>query len=146
VKVCQPDLISSVDTDPYLVLQNPAKYKIRPGPKKTAKEKAPKIPSTENLSPILTRGLLKQGTSGTTPDTNSPCQKNALENGMERAFTFAVEEGTSDWNLLENNLRKDPIPPEPVALNEARLLCREAMTLITEEVCISQIPTPPSQH
>ncbi|KAF2799273.1 hypothetical protein K505DRAFT_231459, partial [Melanomma pulvis-pyrius CBS 109.77] len=45
-----------------------------------------------------------------------------------------IEEGASGWNLLENNLRQDPIPPEPVALNEARLLCREAMTLITEEV------------
>jgi hypothetical protein len=65
---------------------------------------------------------------------------------MERAFTFAVEEGTSDWNLLENNLRKDSIPPEPVALNEARLLCREAMTLITEEVCVPQIPTRRFQH
>jgi len=54
--------------------------------------------------------------------------------GMERAYTFAVDEGASGWNLSESNLRLDPIPPEPVALNEARLLCREAMTLITEEV------------
>lgn len=55
---------------------------------------------------------------------------------MERAFTFAVEEGATGWNLVENNMCQDPIPPEPVALNEARLLCREAMTLITEEVSV----------
>lgn len=54
--------------------------------------------------------------------------------GMDRAFTFNVEAGELGWNLLENNMRQDPIPPEPLALNEARLLCREAMTLITEEV------------
>lgn len=31
-------------------------------------------------------------------------------------------------------MARDPIPVDPVALNEARLLCRQAMTLITEEV------------
>jgi hypothetical protein len=51
---------------------------------------------------------------------------------MARAFTFDVDAALG-WNLLENNMRQDPIPPDPVALNEARLLCREAMTLITEE-------------
>jgi hypothetical protein len=53
-----------------------------------------------------------------------------------RAETFAIDEnlvGGAAWDLKENNDNRTPIPLDPVALNEARLLCREAMTLITEE-------------
>ncbi|KAF2264615.1 hypothetical protein CC78DRAFT_532991 [Lojkania enalia] len=113
------------------ILQNPSKYKIRPGSAKKAIDKPPK-----SLSPVLTKQLLKSGitNSPVSADSNSPCEDKAAEStGMERAFTFNVEGGAIGWNLLENNMRQDPIPPEPVALNEARLLCREAMTLITEE-------------
>lgn len=39
-----------------------------------------------------------------------------------------------DWDINVNNNRRDPISLDPVSLNEARLLCREAITLITEEV------------
>jgi len=114
------------------VLQNPSKYKIRPGPPNKALKGNS---SDDNLSSILTKGFSKHNTDATTSDVGSPCYEKAIESsGMERAYTFAVEEGASGWNLLENNQRLDPIPPEPVALNEARLLCREAMTLITEEV------------
>ncbi|KKY19401.1 hypothetical protein UCDDS831_g05370 [Diplodia seriata] len=53
----------------------------------------------------------------------------------ERKHTFDIDdplilEGRS---LRELNATRDPIPVDPVALNEARLLCRQAMTLITEE-------------
>jgi hypothetical protein len=65
----------------------------------------------------------------------SPCRDKAVQtSGFARAYTFDVEEGTPGWSLFETNTCRDPIPPEPVALNEARLLCRQAMTLITEEV------------
>ncbi|KAF2197042.1 hypothetical protein GQ43DRAFT_475787 [Delitschia confertaspora ATCC 74209] len=114
------------------ILQNPQKYKIRPLPlKKAASKKSINGP----ISPGLTRGFPKQNMiSSPTSLTTSPCQeRNNIEAGIERAFTFAVEEGSLGWDLVENNARYDPIPPEPVALNEARLLCREAMTLITEE-------------
>ena len=71
----------------------------------------------------------------TSNGSGSPCRDKAVQtSGFTRAYTFEVEEGAPGWNLLENNMCRDPIPPEPVALNEARLLCREAMTLITEEV------------
>lgn len=115
------------------MLQNSSRYKIRPGPPGTVLKRAP---TGKSLSPVLTRELLKNyvAESPISVGNNSPCQNDAVETGMGRAFTFDVEEGALGWNLLENNLRQDPIPPEPLALNEARLLCREAMTLITEEV------------
>jgi hypothetical protein len=117
------------------VLQNPSKYKLRPG---LPTENLKRVPSTASkVSPLLTRGLLKnEFTSSPTIGTDgSPCETKAIDfSGIDRAYTFNVDQGPLDWNLLENNMRRDPIPPEPVALNEARLLCREAMTLITEEV------------
>jgi hypothetical protein len=116
------------------VLQNPSRYKIRPGPVK----KGPKRVSTEkSISSLGTKGLLKDAiTSSPVIGTDmSPCEAKSIEfSGMDRAYTFNVETGDLGWNLIENNMRQDPIPPEPLALNEARLLCREAMTLITEEV------------
>lgn len=124
------------------MLQNPSKYKIRPSPTKKAddnKLSLNKKPSGKNLSPVLTKELLKNGitSSPVSGGSGSPCENKAVEiTGMERAYTFNVEEGALGWNLLENNTRRDAIPPEPVALNEARLLCREAMTLITEEVSV----------
>lgn len=117
------------------MLQNPSQYKLRKGPRtlrRVASRADLKTPNT-NLSPILTKSGSKQNLA-LSPLAESPCQSQSQEAlGMERAFTFAVEEGAVGWNLLENNARQDPIPPEPLALNEARLLCREAMTLITEE-------------
>ncbi|KAF9741207.1 hypothetical protein PMIN01_00746 [Paraphaeosphaeria minitans] len=119
------------------MLQNPSQYKIKKAPKtlrritSRADLKAP----AKDLSPLLTRDASKQalGISPVASD-DSPCQNKTQDAlGMERAFTFAVEEGHTGWNLLESNARQDPIPPEPLALNEARLQCREAMTLITEE-------------
>ena len=52
-----------------------------------------------------------------------------------RVDTFVIDDESVDmgWDLRENNNDHTPIPLDPVALNEARLLCREAMTLITEE-------------
>jgi hypothetical protein len=96
-------------------------------------------PTYKKLSPVLTKDLLKQSVTNSplSTENGSPCQDKSIESlGMERAFTFAVDDGAPGWNLMENNARQDPIPPEPVALNEAKLLCREAMTLITEEVSL----------
>ncbi|KAF2116088.1 hypothetical protein BDV96DRAFT_598853 [Lophiotrema nucula] len=125
------------------MLQNPSKYKIRPTPR-TKSVKAieyklvPKQGSSKNLSPVLTRQILKTDMVTASPigssGSHSPCEDRSIEtSGMERAFTFSADDGAPGWNLTENNLRRDSIPPEPLALNEARLLCREAMTLITEE-------------
>ncbi|KAF2020646.1 hypothetical protein BU24DRAFT_5468 [Aaosphaeria arxii CBS 175.79] len=114
------------------MLQNTSQYKLRSSASKTlAKDKD----TTTKPSPLLTRMATPTGiTSRSSIANGSPCDTKAVEtNGIERAYTFDVEEGTLGWNLLENNTRRDPIPPEPVALNEARLLCREAMTLIIEE-------------
>jgi hypothetical protein len=119
------------------VLQNISKYKLRADPRKKNAKALDWRPTNKNLSPVQTRDLLKQNTtsSPSSVGNSSPCQENSIDTlGIERAFTFAVEEGAMGWNLPENNARNDPIPPEPVALNEAKLLCREAMTLITEEV------------
>ncbi|KAF1977461.1 hypothetical protein BU23DRAFT_550779 [Bimuria novae-zelandiae CBS 107.79] len=119
------------------MLQNPAQYKMRKVPKtqtlrRVASRADLKTPNG-SLSPLTTRDVSKQALA-VSPAGDSPCESKTLDSlGMERAFTFAVEEGAVGWNLLENNARQDPIPPEPLALNEARLLCREAMTLITEE-------------
>ncbi|KAF1952456.1 hypothetical protein CC80DRAFT_174385 [Byssothecium circinans] len=124
------------------MLQYPSQYKLRPMPRQKATkslEAKPTAtmatPNKKNLSPVSTTDIAKKG-AVTSPvsDTESPCDKGTDALGIERVFTFAVEEGAVGWNLNENNMRNDPIPPEPVALNEARLLCREAMTLITEEV------------
>lgn len=117
------------------MLQNPSQYKMKKVPKtlrRVASRADLKIPN-KNLSPLMTKDVSKQGLS-LSPSGDSPCQSKTEDAlGMERAFTFTVEDGATGWNLLENNARQDAIPPEPLALNEARLLCREAMTLITEE-------------
>jgi hypothetical protein len=71
-----------------------------------------------------------------------PAQQPTQPNGADgrplsshRVNTFHVDDPfvIEDWDLKNNNETRDPIPLDPVALNEARLLCREAMTLITEE-------------
>lgn len=119
------------------MLQNLSQYKLRADPRKKSTKAIDWKPTNKNLSPVRTRDLLKQGVSSgpSSAGNTSPCQdKSADSLRIERAFTFAVEEGAMGWNLQENNASQDPIAPEPVALNEAKLLCREAMTLITEEV------------
>ena len=54
---------------------------------------------------------------------------------LVRAETFEIDDPyiVPAFDLVVNNSTRDPIPVEATALNEARLLCREAMTLITEE-------------
>jgi hypothetical protein len=54
---------------------------------------------------------------------------------LVRAETFEIDDPYIEpaFDLVINNSTRDPIPLEATALNEARLLCREAMTLITEE-------------
>jgi hypothetical protein len=54
---------------------------------------------------------------------------------VSRFDTFPVNDPSisPEWNLDDLNRDRTPISLDPVDLNEARLLCREAMTLITEE-------------
>jgi hypothetical protein len=114
------------------VLQNPAHYKSRPIPSQRTLKKKASHRDLKNLSPVLTKDP-KSAVSAS--ESGSPCETRTIGGtGIERVFTFNVEKGAVGWNLADTNTRQDPIPPEPVALNEARLLCREAMTLITEEV------------
>jgi hypothetical protein len=125
------------------VLQNPSQYKLRSAPKNVNTKTIDWKPTNKNMSPVLTKDISKQGvvSSPVSAGNTSPCQDKSVNTlGIERAFTFEVDEGATGWHLLENNARQDPIPPEPVALNEAKLLCREAMTLITEEVSSSSLP------
>jgi hypothetical protein len=121
-----------------IVLQNPSQYKMRPKPSPRIGSPVPIAPkgADKNLHPLLTKEAAKRNIVASPLSANeSPYQDQTYDLlGMERAYTFAVEGASLGWNLMENNARQDPIPPEPVALNEARLLCREAMTLITEEV------------
>jgi hypothetical protein len=52
-----------------------------------------------------------------------------------RTKTFEIDDDMieSGWDLKDSNHDQTPIPVEAFALNEAKLLCREAMTLITQE-------------
>lgn len=54
---------------------------------------------------------------------------------MERIETYEVSDPDiiPDWALDFLNASTSPIKLDPYSLNEARLACREAMTLITEE-------------
>ncbi|CAI6321109.1 unnamed protein product [Periconia digitata] len=118
------------------ILHNPSQYKLRPAPRvlpPKALHSPDKVVAKQVLSPLQTRDAAKKVVGPNQVPDGSPCEDGTDALGIDRAFTFAVEEGAVGWNLIENNLRQDPIAPEPVALNEARLLCREAMTLITEE-------------
>lgn len=58
-----------------------------------------------------------------------------VDKELVRAETFEIDNPciVPAFDLTINNSTRDPIPLETTALNEARLLCREAMTLITEE-------------
>ena len=120
------------------MIQNPTNYKLRPAPKKTMKVKS--SPRKLGLLPVKETTTSPINTSA---DSNSPCQDKAVQTtGIERTFTFEVKQGAVGWNLRAINSCTDAIPPEPVALNEGRLLCREAMTLITEEVRHISTPCP----
>jgi hypothetical protein len=55
--------------------------------------------------------------------------------GINRFETFPVQDDAihEDWDVHQLNDLKKPIALDAFELNEARLICREAMTLITEE-------------
>ncbi|OCK84939.1 hypothetical protein K432DRAFT_413635 [Lepidopterella palustris CBS 459.81] len=140
------------------MLQDTSKFKLRTLPKnasaKALTNSNPQPPTLQtNVGNILLKKALTNG-----PMTNSPIGQSTLsptvnqptvpatnqskvppstsepsEASYDRSYTFSVEDGVEDWDINENNSIRDPIPPDPVQLNEARLLCREAMTLITEE-------------
>ena len=54
---------------------------------------------------------------------------------MNEFDTFPIADPSikDEWNLDALNKNRNPISLDVVELNEARLICREAMTLITEE-------------
>jgi hypothetical protein len=81
-----------------------------------------------------TSPLARAGVSATQFDPLSPVVE-YVDRDLVRAETFQIDDPyiTPAFDLKENNSTTDPIPVEAFALNEARLLCREAMTLITEE-------------
>ena len=103
-------------------------YKLRPSRKNNGEKKAPRvaiktiIPNhiTQNAilhSPIGSRSPLLDGTEG-------------LESDINRGYTFCLEdlpEVVEDWDLDKINNCREAIPPDPMELSEARLLCREAI-------------------
>lgn len=84
-------------------------------------------------SSMPTSPLARGAVSTSTSDIMSPTVY--LDKDLVRAETFEIDDPYIQpaFDLTFNNSTRDPIPVEATALNEARLLCREAMTLITEE-------------
>lgn len=91
-----------------------------------------------NETVILNHPWKRQGKSLQYPEGASPLSPCDLKTtgNAPRTKTFDIKDDliVKEWGLDSVNLNREPIPVDPIALNEARLLCREAMTLITEEV------------
>lgn len=119
-------------TDAGTVLKDPSKWQAR---KPVAKIRG--LPDGHDLlyaSPTQARRTLSA------PD--SPTFTIDTADLVERKHTFDIDDPLvlEGRTLKELNTSREPVPVDPVALNEARLLCRQAMTLITEEV------NPPTPH
>lgn len=134
-----PDCKNLTLTGAATVLKDPSKWQAR---KPVAKIKS--LPDGHDILYASPTEVRKASSS------SAPGSPSTLATDMqERKHTFDIEdpfilEGRS---LKELNTSREPVPVDPVALNEARLLCRQAMTLITEEV--SRRPShfpPPSLH
>lgn len=118
------------------MLQNPLKYKLRPSRRnKEEEKKAPRVAIKTRIPNYITQNtILHSPISSKSP---LPDWTEELESDINRGYTFSLEdlpEVVEDWDLDKINNCRDAIPPDPIELSEARLLCREAMTLITEEV------------
>ena len=112
-------------------MQDVTKWRAREAPKKTASDTAGNA-SMQNIS--IKTAITQQH------QTESPVQKSAHPEedpalSSHRTNTFVVDDPNivADWELEKANHNRDPIQLDPVQLNEARLICREAMTLISEE-------------
>lgn len=94
---------------------------------------APIQPAQNRLftSPVSPPDVKKQNAKPN--DKTLESQSPADGPGHSDTFHLRDPKITAGWNLQLINKMRDPIPVDPVELNEARLLCREAMTLITEE-------------
>ncbi|KAF2399201.1 hypothetical protein EJ06DRAFT_531521 [Trichodelitschia bisporula] len=114
------------------IMQDMSKWRARDPVKSDVIIKKP-VPFGRNqvLSPMPQTPLAREGLS--------PLERAILKTNEEgcpgRSDTFHVDDPliSLDFDLAANNASREPIPLDPTALNEARLLCREAMTLITEE-------------
>jgi len=118
------------------VLQNPLKYKLKPSRRnKEEEKKAPRVALKTIIPNHITQNtILHSPMSSESPLSN---WTEGLESDINRGYTFSLEdlpEVVEDWDLDKINNCREAIPPDPMELSEARLLCREAMTLITEEV------------
>ncbi|GME47700.1 hypothetical protein BKCO1_100066 [Neofusicoccum parvum] len=120
-----PDCKNLTLTGAATVLKDPSKWQAR---KPVAKIKS--LPDGHDILYASPTEVRKASSS------SAPGSPSTLATDMqERKHTFDIEdpfilEGRS---LKELNTSREPVPVDPVALNEARLLCRQAMTLITEE-------------
>ena len=108
----------------------------RPQPERANSRPSVKIPESikENEAP---NGLSATSTPASTtrdfaPKTAPPTPH---VGGISRFDTFPIQDQSikEEWPVDKLNKNKDPISLDVADLNEARLICREAMTLITEE-------------
>ncbi|OCL07562.1 hypothetical protein AOQ84DRAFT_377569 [Glonium stellatum] len=118
------------------MLQDPSRYRIRPSQTNKASDKKAlaKITVKTPIPSRVTQNAMLQSPINAKPSLYNGTDR--IDSDINRAYTFSIDdipEVVEDWDLEKINNCRDPIPPEPVELNEARLLCREAMTLITEE-------------
>jgi len=111
-------------------------YKLRPSRRnKEGERKAPRVA----IKTIIPNHITQNAISHSPISSKSPLLDGTeeLQSDINRGYTFSLEdlpEVVEDWDLDKINNCRDAIPPDPMELREARLLCREAMTLITEEV------------
>ena len=137
----------------FSVMQDMSKWKARDPPKKHAQSNLPinqfraapngfvDSPITGTASPISSFDKKENvnakdyAASSTQAAGSKASNDQSSMGGPKRVNTFGIDDPMiiEDWDLQKANANCDPIPLDPVALNEARLLCREAMTLITEE-------------
>jgi hypothetical protein len=97
-------------------------------PPRINENEAPNGLSATNTPASSTRDWAHKLTSKTEPPTPHV-------GSLSRFDTFPIPDQSiqDEWNLDKLNKNKTPISLDVVELNEARLICREAMTLITEE-------------
>ncbi|KIW07298.1 uncharacterized protein PV09_02148 [Verruconis gallopava] len=92
--------------------------------------------STDKNLPASARTVSKpRDTTPKSSGPSTPVPPTPHVGSISRFGTFPLKDPSikEEWDLDALNKRRDPISLDPVELNEARLLCREAMTLITEE-------------
>lgn len=119
----------SVDTSSQITIQDHAVSKAFTSTTQTAESglrQLEKVKTSSTPTSPLAHGI-------SASDIISPTLY--VDKELIRAETFEIDDPyiVPAFDLTVNNSTRDPIPVEATALNEARLLCREAMTLITEE-------------